>query len=89
MLIDKSYFNSYFKRLAISLDQFGNVACGGLFNVTLIKRGSENKFGNPDETVSSVIGKNKVENSLSLAGKVLDWVLDRLDKNHSIKSIEK
>lgn len=88
MLIDKSYFDNYFKNLAISLDQFGNVACGGLFNFTLIQRGSKHKFGNPDETVSSVIGKNKVKNSLSLAGKLLDWVLDKLDANHSIKSIE-
>jgi 8-oxo-dGTP diphosphatase len=41
-----------------------------------------------DETISSVLGKNKKANTLSKIGKGLDWILDILDKNHSIKSIE-
>lgn len=83
------YIKHYFKYLAISLDQFGNVAMSGLFNTILIMQVSSNKFGNPDETISSVLGKNKIRNTLTRAGKLLDLFLNKLDNNHSINSIEK
>jgi len=88
------YFNSgilksYFFRLAISLDQFGNVVMTGFFNLVMISKESKFKFGNPDETISSVLGKNKLNNSLIWFGKLLDKILNKLEENHSIKSIEK
>ncbi len=88
------YFNSgilkrYFFNLAISLDQFGNVALGPLLNVVMISKKSKHKFGDEDETISSVLGKNKRDKSLIYWGKRLDALLDGLDSNHSIKSIEK
>ena len=73
--------------LAISLDQFGNVAMASLFNFLLIYS-VVNTFGNPDETISSVLGKNKVNGTLTYLGKRLDALLNGIDKNHSIKSIE-
>ena len=73
--------------LAISLDQFGNVAMKGLFNMILINSYAF-QFGNPDETISSVLGKNKLNNSLTGLGRLLDKFLNRLDDNHSINSIE-
>jgi hypothetical protein len=87
------YFNSgilksYFFRLAVSLDQFGGVAIGGLFNAIMISKKSLNKFGDPDETISSVLGKNKREGTLIYWGVVLESLLDYFDPNHSIKSIE-
>ena len=88
------YFNSgilknYFFRLAVSLDQFGGVAIGGLFNAVMISNKSANKFGDPDETISSVLGKNKRDGTLIYWGLMLDSLLDYFDPNHSIKSIEK
>lgn len=74
--------------IARGIDQLGNVVCGQLFNLTLIHSNSVYKFGNEDETISSVIGKNKRVNTLTLLGRLLDTLLDVIDKNHSIKAIE-
>lgn len=85
--IFKGEFNFYNKNLAISKDQYGNALCKYLFDDLLIKSNGY-KFGNVDETISSVIGKNKKQNTLSLFGRILDFILDKLDKNHSINSID-
>lgn len=86
--LDMHFLFDYYRDLAISLDQFGNVAMKGLFNEVLIKSYSKNKFGNPDETISSVLGKNKVGDTLTDLGRALDWLLNEIDEDHSIKSIE-
>jgi hypothetical protein len=78
----------YLYNIARGIDQLGNVVCGRLFNLTLITSNSIHKFGNEDETISSVIGKNKLANTLTVAGHLLDKLLDIIDKNHSIKAIE-
>jgi hypothetical protein len=78
----------YIYNVSRAIDQLGNVICARLFNLTLIKYYSIYKFGNEDETISSVIGKNKLVNTLTLSGKGLDFILNFLDKNHSIKAIE-
>jgi hypothetical protein len=78
----------YFYNVSRAIDQLGNVICARLFNLTLIKHYSIYKFGNEDETISSVIGKNKLVNTLTLLGKTLDFILNFLDRNHSIKAIE-
>jgi hypothetical protein len=80
--------NKYLYNICIGLDQLGNVVCSTMFNLLLIKKGCS-QFGNPDETISSVIGKAKLSNKLTFAGKTLDFFLNLIDKNHSIKSIEK
>ena len=77
----------YFLLVSISVDQAGNTFCAELFNDVMIKP-KGHPFGNPDETISSVLGKNKRDNTLTSAGKVLSWTLDALDSNHVIKSIE-
>ena len=77
----------WFYAWALSIDQLGNVVCKELFNDALITP-SGIEFGNPDETISSVLGKNKLNNSLTWLGKSLDWILNKLDPNHSINSIE-
>ena len=80
-------FDEYFFNLAIGNDQIGNVAGKYLFNHVLIKE-DINQFGNPDETISSVIGKNKKKKNLTFLGKKLDFILNLFESNHSIKSIE-
>jgi hypothetical protein len=78
----------YLYNIALSIDQLGNVVCAKLFNFTLIYSSSIHKFGNEDETISSVIGKNRKAKTLTFAGRLLDKLLDVIDKNHSIKAIE-
>lgn len=77
-------------QIAISIDQLGNTTGKELFDDTLILAHDPNatKFGDPDETISSVLGKNKLSNTLTNTGKALDWILNKIDPNHSIKSIE-
>ena len=84
----KGEWNQYNTDLAIAIDQYGNGLSKYLFNILLIKKTSINKFGNIDETISSVIGKNKVTNTLTWLGVAVDIMLDSLDPDHSIKAID-
>ena len=77
----------WFLNIAISLDQLNNVIGANLMNLALRKKGGYD-FGKPDETISSCIGKNKVANTLTTFGKICSNILDFIDNNHSIKSIE-
>lgn len=74
-------------KIAVSKDQLGNVRGKYFFNDILITKDGYS-FGNVDETISSVIGKNKRKKTLTLLGRTLDFILDKIDPNHSIKSIE-
>ena len=63
--------------ILISIDQLGNTITGG----------------DPDETISSRLGKMKVKHGGRIPwyrplSKVVDWGLDKIDKNHSIDAIE-
>jgi hypothetical protein len=78
----------YLYNIALGIDQLGNIVCAKLFNLTLIYSPSIHKFGNEDETISGVIGKNKRANTLTVLGRLLDKLLDTIDKDHSIKAIE-
>lgn len=78
----------YFKSSAISLDKFGNREFRTLLNKTLIvEKGYE--FGNMNETISGVLGKNERDKTLTKTGKCLVFILNKLDKNHCLKSIDK
>ncbi len=78
----------YFKSSAISLDKFGNREFRTLFNKVLILENGH-PFGDIGETISGVLGKNERDHTLTKAGKILVWILDKLDKNHAFKSIDK
>ena len=73
--------------IAHTIDILGNIVCGDLFNITLIKHGGY-RFGVKTETISSVLGKNKLTNTLTRTGLLLASLLDSIDKNHCIKSIQ-
>jgi len=85
-LIRFSNVSDYFLNIAISIDQLGNVACQGLFNDVLIKKEGF-KFGNPDETISSVLGRNYQKNTLTYLGNGIRWILDKIQKGHCVNSI--
>ena len=78
--------HGYFKSSAVNLDKFGNREFRTLFNKTLIN--SEGcKFGDINETISSVLGKNQLIGTLTRFGKVIVWILDKIENNHALKSI--
>ena len=45
-------------------------------------------FGDERETISSVLGKNERDGTLTNAGRMLCWILNVLDKNHCKNSIK-
>lgn len=77
----------YFLKIAISIDQLGNVLMQHLLNALWIKKGGYS-FGNRDETISSALGKNRKLGTLTGFGKAIDAFLDAIDPNHSLNSID-
>lgn len=86
LFTSKDHAKGYFKSTAINMDKFGNREFRTLWNKTLRKENGY-KFGNYKETISSALGKNQRDGTLSTTGKILVWILDKIDRNHSIKSI--
>ncbi len=72
--------------LALGLDQIGNAVCRDMFNRLLIEENGY-KFGKVQETISSVLGKNQMLDTLSLWGWILISILELFERNHCIKSI--
>lgn len=81
--IQKKEFLKYSSDLALAIDRFGNCLGKYVWN-DLFGDG----FGNSKETISSRLGKNKIFETLKLFGKFVAKILDKLDKNHCIKSID-
>jgi len=79
--------NGYFYQFALAIDQMGNVAMQDLFNDILITKNGY-KFGDVDETISSVLGKNEKNGTLAGLGKLLVKILNFIDPNHALNSIE-
>ena len=77
----------YFRSTALSIDIWANREFRTLWNDKLrIDRGYE--FGKENETISSALGKNERDNTLSKTGKLLVKILDFLDENHCENSIK-
>lgn len=76
-----------FLAIATSIDASGNVVCKDLFNEFLKKKGGY-EFGNRKETVSSALGKNQRDGTLTKLGKSVAFVLDKIDTDHCLKSID-
>jgi hypothetical protein len=62
--------NSNFLMLAQQIDIFANVSFPILWN-TLLKNKHGYSFGVKKETLSSALGKNQINNTLSIGGKIL------------------
>lgn len=70
--------DNYFLDSAKKIDCFGNVNLKPLFDASLIKKNGY-KFGKTNETISSVLGKNQLKNTLTIVGWLvvyLLWVID-------------
>ena len=78
----------YFTEIALVLDEAGNVVMQHILNdFLLIKQHDTYYFGNKKETISSVIGKNYLTQTLSPLGLALNSFLNFIDKGHSLNSI--
>lgn len=77
----------YFRGTALSLDIWANKEFRTLWN-TQLRIASGYKFGRENETISSALGKNQRDKTLTNCGKILVAILDFLDENHCIKSIK-
>ena len=74
--------------MALSVDQFGNVACATILTLALTKR-INHAFGqSADDTVSYIIAINKRDGYLSATGRFFAMLLDKIEKNHLQKAIE-
>lgn len=80
----------YFFEMAYALDKFGNVLIAPLFNSIMIVNAPQMMlFGNPNETISSCLGRNKSYENLTWAGSLLANILDTIDENHCEKAADK
>jgi hypothetical protein len=80
--------DGYFYQTAIDIDRFGNRNLRTLLNLTMrMPWGYE--FGDCRETISSALGKNQRDGTLSFTGYILCELLDTIHKEHCKKSIKK
>jgi len=79
--------NGYFLDEAVSIDIHGNRSMRALWNSTM-RKSNGYRFGREGETISSALGKNQRDGTLSFVGKLLAGLLDLLDKDHCRKSIK-
>lgn len=86
---DKSlgYLSATFHSVAVGLDQIGNAVCRDMLNRLLIEKEGY-KFWKVQETISSVLGKNQKNKSLTLLWTLLVAVLDWIDPEHCRKAIK-
>lgn len=77
----------YFISSAITIDKLANREFRTLWNKKL-RNESGYKFGAENETISSALGKNQRDNTLTKSGKLLVKFLDFFEKDHCLKSIE-
>ena len=85
----RKYPRGYWLQTAKNIDKFGNREFRFLWNKTLIKQNEMSvQFGDEmeDETISEVLGYNYRNNTLSLMGK---FVVFLLTPNHCLKAIGK
>ena len=80
--------NAWFYKLALSVDQLGNVLCSAPFNLILIKSYGSMRFGDEDDTISYVLAINNRKDTLTGVGRFFGNLLNLLDNDHLNKAIE-
>lgn len=75
-------FYAFASAFVISLSQTLNCAYAEFFNYALLKKKGPNLFGDPNETTSYVLGRNRKIENLTLVGLGLAKLLNWLDPNH-------
>lgn len=84
----------YFYKVSFSLDQLGNVTCGPMMNDWMIHPNGH-RFGEIDETISHVMGKNLEKNTLYPLGVKVSKTIDFFaylfvkEKTHCLNAAKK
>ena len=90
ILIKKKFtwkrLDGYFRNESLAIDRFGNSQYRSLFNAWFVAEKGY-KHGNINETISSVLGKNQRDDTLTKFGMLITKILDRMDENHCKESI--
>ncbi|MCX8472873.1 MAG: hypothetical protein ORN85_04410 [Sediminibacterium sp.] len=81
------FFGNFVLKIAIVLDILGNVTMQFIFNDYLITKDGH-KFGEINETISSVLGKNQLMGTLKKPGKTLIKFLEVIEEEHCLNSIK-
>ncbi len=81
-----SRLSGYWRGFAIAVDRFGNYQYRSLFNRFLIFENAY-QFGDFRETISSALGKNERDGTLTKTGRLLVKILNKIDPEHCRKSI--
>lgn len=87
ILAFKVYDNKFLLK-AIANDKLSNSQDYIILNKLFLTKESKHKFGNPNETVSSVLGKNFLAKTLTEQGYEICALLDDMQPNHVINSID-
>lgn len=75
------HLGDYLFKIALSIDQLGNVLGRSMLQIMLIKRGGF-LFGDEDDTISYVLARNYYKGKLNIFGKLLSLLLNLIDKDH-------
>ena len=88
IIVNRKFGNTkdYFRSTALSIDIWANFEFRTLWN-TKLRIDSGYEFGKENETISSALGKNQRDNTLTNCGKILVAILDFFDENHCENSI--
>lgn len=79
--------SKYLFNLAFALDKLGNAVLGVVMN-DVLKKKNGHKFGNYDETISYVLGRNKFTGTLTGFGRLIAWILNKIDPEHVEKAVK-
>lgn len=79
--------DGYFRNTALNIDIWANREFRAFWNEAM-KKENGYQFGVVGETISSALGKNERDNTLTNYGKILVKILNFLDKDHCKKSIK-
>lgn len=80
------YADNSFLAMATAIDKYGNVVCAPMFNDLLVRRGSNNYFGNISQTISIVLGLNYLTGTLSPTGLFINNALNYFWRDHTVRA---
>jgi len=72
---------------AVSIDQYANIWVGDVLNKVMITEEGY-QYGDEDDTISDITGRNERDGTLTKAGQRFTKILNILGKDHSLESID-
>lgn len=83
--------DNYFYSIAYKINVFSTYVCSDFYNDILLKKNSITKFlfGKRNVSISYHIGKNIEYKSLSQVGKIINSILNIIEKDHCIKAVQR